>query len=118
MMENIKTYMQQVGQQARTASRFMAQADTNAKNRALEAIAEALIANSAALLAANARDVSTARANGLDAASLDRLTLTDKTILGMAEGLRQISQLSDLIGEISDLKFRPSGIQVGKMRVP
>ena len=117
-MEDIKTYMQQVGQQARAASRLMAQADTNAKNRALEAIAQALINSSAALLAANAKDVSTARSSGLDAASLDRLTLTDKTVLGMAEGLRQIAQLPDLIGEITDMKFRPSGIQVGKMRVP
>jgi len=117
-MENIKAYMQQVGQQARVASRLMAQADTNAKNRALEAIAQALINSSAALLAANAKDVSTARSSGLDAASLDRLTLTDKTILSMAEGLRQIAQLPDLIGEITDMKFRPSGIQVGKMRVP
>jgi len=117
-MEDIKTYMQQVGKQARAASRLMAQADTNAKNRALEAIAETLIASSAALIAANARDVATARANGLDAASLDRLTLSDKTILSMAEGMRQIAQLPDLIGEISDMKFRPSGIQVGKMRVP
>jgi glutamate-5-semialdehyde dehydrogenase len=113
MMEDIKSYMQQVGKQARAASRLMAMADTNAKNRALEAIAEALIANRAALM-----DVSTARGNGLDAASLDRLTLTDKTILGMAEGLRQIAALPDLIGEISDMKYRPSGIQVGKMRVP
>jgi glutamate-5-semialdehyde dehydrogenase len=118
MMENIKTYMQQVGKQARAASRFIAQADTNAKNRALQAIAQALIDNSAALIAANNKDVSTARANGLDAASLDRLTLSDKTIHGMAEGLLQIAQLPDLIGEISDMKFRPSGIQVGKMRVP
>ncbi|MFA6901636.1 MAG: glutamate-5-semialdehyde dehydrogenase [Gallionellaceae bacterium] len=117
-MENIKIYMQQVGQQARAASRLMAQADTNAKNRALESIAEALIAGSAVLLAANAKDVSAARASGLDAASLDRLTLSDKTILGMAEGLRQIAQLPDLIGEISDMKYRPSGIQVGRMRVP
>jgi glutamate-5-semialdehyde dehydrogenase len=117
-MEDIKTYMQQVGKQARAASRSMAQADTNAKNLALEAIAQALINSSAALLAANAKDVSTARSSGLDAASLDRLTLTDKTILGMAEGLRQIAQLPDLIGEITDMKFRPSGIQVGKMRVP
>ncbi|HUX89070.1 MAG TPA: glutamate-5-semialdehyde dehydrogenase [Gallionellaceae bacterium] len=117
-MEDIKTYMQQVGHQARVASRLMAQADTNAKNRALEAIAQALINSSAALLAANAKDVSTARSGGLDAASLDRLTLADKTILGMAEGLRQIAQLPDLIGEITDMKFRPSGIQVGKMRVP
>ena len=117
-MENIKTYMLQVGKQARTASRTMAQADTNAKNRALEAIAQALIASSAALIAANARDVSAARASGLDAASLDRLTLDDKTIGSMAEGLRQISQLPDLIGEITGMTFRPSGIQVGKMRVP
>jgi glutamate-5-semialdehyde dehydrogenase len=118
MMEDIKSYMQQVGKQARAASRLMAMADTNAKNRALEAIAEALIANRGALMAANASDVSTARGNGLDAASLDRLTLTDKTILSMAEGLRQIAALPDLIGEISEMKFRPSGIQVGKMRVP
>ena len=117
-MENIKTYMQQVGKQARTAARLMAQADTNAKNRALEAIAQALIDSSHALLAANTSDTSHARASGLDAASLDRLTLTDKTILGMAEGLRQIAALPDLIGEISDMKYRPSGIQVGKMRVP
>lgn len=117
-MENIKDYMQQVGQQARAASRLMAQADTTAKNRALEAIAESLITSAAVLIAANAQDLSAARASGLDAASLDRLTLTDKTILGMAEGLRQIAQLPDLIGEITDMKFRPSGIQVGKMRVP
>jgi len=117
-MEDIKTYMQQVGKQARAASRIMAQADTNAKNCALEAIAQALITSSVALIAANSKDVSSARADGLDAASLDRLTLTDKTILSMAEGLRQIAQLPDLIGEISDMKYRPSGIQVGKMRVP
>jgi len=117
-MEDIKTYMQQVGKQARAASRLMAQADTNAKNRALEAIAQALLENDAVLLAANSRDVVTARTNGLDTASLDRLTLTDKTIRGMAEGLLQISKLPDLIGEITDMKFRPTGIQVGKMRVP
>ena len=117
-MENIKTYMQEVGKQARAASRFMAQADTNAKNNALEAIAQSLINSSAILIAANAQDVSAARANGLDAASLDRLTITDKTILSMAEGLRQIAALPDQIGEITDMKFRPSGIQVGKMRVP
>ena len=117
-MENIKTYMQEVGKQARAASRFMAQADTNAKNNALEAIAQSLINSSAILIATNAQDVSAARANGLDAASLDRLTITDSTILSMAEGLRQIAALPDQIGEITDMKFRPSGIQVGKMRVP
>jgi glutamate-5-semialdehyde dehydrogenase len=117
-MENIKSYMQQVGQQARAASRRMALADSTAKNRALEAIAQALLDGSAALIAENTKDVAAAKANGLDAASIDRLTLTDKTIRGMAEGLRQIAQLPDLIGEISEMKYRPTGIQVGKMRVP
>jgi len=117
-MENIKAYMQQVGQQARTASRRMALADTAAKNRALEAIAQAIVESGAQLIAENAKDVAAAKSNGMDAASVDRLTLTDKTIRSMAEGLRQIAQLPDLIGEISDMSYRPSGIQVGKMRVP
>jgi glutamate-5-semialdehyde dehydrogenase len=118
IMEDIKQYMKTVGQQARAASRLMAQADTNAKNHALENIATAILLNSAQLIAENAKDVAAAKANGLDAASIDRLTLTEKTIKGMAEGLRQIAALPDPIGEISDMKFRPSGIQVGKMRVP
>jgi len=117
-MKDVKLYMQSVGQQARAASRLMAQADTSIKNRALEAIATAILLDSVKLIAENAKDVSAAIANGLDSASVDRLTLTDKTIRGMAEGLRQIAQLADPIGEISDLKYRPSGIQVGKMRVP
>jgi len=117
-MENMKDYMQSLGQQARAASRAMALADSNAKNRALENIATAVLLDSARLLAANAKDVTAAQADGLDAASIDRLTLTEKTLKGMAEGLRQIAALPDPIGEISDLKFRPSGIQVGKMRVP
>ena len=117
-MENINEYMKGVGQAARAASRIMAQADTASKNRALTEIATALQNQSALLLAANARDVSAARANGLDEASVDRLTLNPKTIRSMAEGLLQIAQLPDLIGGISDLNFRPSGIQVGKMRVP
>ena len=117
-MENIKAYMQQIGQQARAASRQMALADTAAKNRALEAIAHALLVSSDLLIAENAKDVAAARVNGLDAASIDRLTLTEKTVRSMAEGLRQIAQLHDLIGEISEMKFRPTGIQVGKMRVP
>ncbi len=117
-MEDIKTYMQQTGQRARAASRIMAQADTAAKNRALEAIAAAILNGSAQLIAENTRDVQAARANGLDAASIDRLTLTEKTVRGMAEGLRQIAQLADPIGEISEMKYRPSGIQVGRMRVP
>ncbi len=117
-MKDIKIYMQQVGQQARAAARLMAQADTAAKNRALENIAAAILNNSAQIIAANAKDVAAARTGGLDAASIDRLTLTDLSVRSMAEGLRQIAALPDLIGEISDLKYRPSGIQVGKMRVP
>lgn len=118
IMENIAQYMKGVGQAARAASRIMAQADTSAKNRALTEIATALKNSSAELLAANAKDVAAARANGLDAASVDRLTLTEKTVSSMAEGLLQIAQLPDLIGSISDLNYRPSGIQVGRMRVP
>lgn len=117
-MNDIKAYMQQVGQRARAASRAMALADTNAKNRALEAIAAALVVNRAQLAAENAKDVASAKAGGLDAASVDRLTLTEKTIDGMAEGLRQIAKLPDPVGEVSEMSFRPSGIQVGKMRVP
>ena len=117
-MENIKQYMQQIGRRARAASRLMALADTAAKNRALEAIALAILESSSLLISENSKDVSAARKNGLDAASIDRLTLTEKTVQSMAEGLRQIAQLPDLIGEISDMKYRPTGIQVGKMRVP
>ncbi|MFA6015838.1 MAG: glutamate-5-semialdehyde dehydrogenase [Gallionellaceae bacterium] len=117
-MTDIKHYMKSVGQQARAASRLMAQAETAVKNRALLAIAEAIIFNTTHLLAENAKDVAAAQENGLDAASIDRLTLTGKTIGGMAEGLHQIATLPDLIGSITDLNFRPSGIQVGKMRVP
>ncbi len=117
-MDNIAQYMKGVGQAARAASRIMAQVDTASKNRALTEIAAALQAQSAVLLSANAKDVAAARTNGLDDASIDRLTLSPKTIRSMAEGLLQIAQLPDLIGGISDLNFRPSGIQVGKMRVP
>jgi glutamate-5-semialdehyde dehydrogenase len=117
-MQNVKEYMRQVGQAARAASRIMAQADTATKNRALHEIATALQSQSVQLLAANAKDVTAARASGLDDASVDRLTLTEKAVKGMAEGLLQIAQLPDLIGAISDLSYRPSGIQVGKMRVP
>ncbi len=117
-MNDIKQYMKSVGQQARTASRAMAMADTNAKNRALENIATAILLDTRKLIAENEKDIAAAKQNGLDAASIDRLTLTAKTIQGMAEGLRQIAALPDPIGEISDMKYRPSGIQVGKMRVP
>jgi glutamate-5-semialdehyde dehydrogenase len=96
----------------------VAQANTNTKNHALENIATAILLNTNKLITENAKDVAAAKVNGLDDASVDRLTLTAKTIHGMAEGLRQIAALADPIGEISDMKYRPSGIQVGKMRVP
>jgi glutamate-5-semialdehyde dehydrogenase len=117
-MNNIKEYMLGVGQAARAASRIMALADTATKNRALNEIAAALQNQAALLLAANAKDVATARNDGWDDASIDRLTLTEKTVSVMAEGLLQIARLPDLIGAISDMNYRPSGIQVGKMRVP
>jgi len=110
--------MQGIGKAARAASRLMAQADTATKNRALIEIATALRHQTVLLLTANAKDVSAAIANGLDAASVDRLTLTEKTVNSMADGLLQIAALPDLIGAISEMNYRPSGIQVGKMRVP
>ncbi|MBP8163345.1 MAG: glutamate-5-semialdehyde dehydrogenase, partial [Propionivibrio sp.] len=115
---DIQHYMTTVGQQARAASRDIARAESNRKNTALRAIAAAIRRESAALLAANREDVEAARAAGLEPAMLDRLTLTEKGVAAMAEGVEQIAALPDPVGEISDLKFRPSGIQVGKMRVP
>ena len=115
---DIKTYMQSVGREARAASRLMAKAETAAKNQALTAMAAAIKRDEQKLLAANALDLESARAGGLDAALIDRLTLTSKGVASMAEGLLQIAALADPIGEISDLNYRPSGIQVGKMRVP
>jgi glutamate-5-semialdehyde dehydrogenase len=115
---DIAAYMRTVGQQARVASRIMAAADTAAKNRALRAAADALDRDQARLLAANAGDVARARAEDCDAAFIDRLTLTPQSVAAMAEGLRQIAQLPDPIGAITDLAYRPAGIQVGKMRVP
>ncbi len=117
-MSNVEQYMTDLGQRARAASRMMGRADTNAKNTALEAIAAALEANEVALLEANAKDMQAGRESGLDAALLDRLELTPKGIAGMAEGLRQIIALPDPVGEVSDMAYRPSGIQIGKMRVP
>ena len=115
---DVKSYMQTVGKQAREASRAIARADTNQKNSALLAIAAAIRRDAAKLLEANARDMESARASGLDAALLDRLRIDEKGVAGMAEGLEQIAALPDPVGEIDGLKFRPSGIQVGKMRVP
>ena len=115
---NIEDYMRRVGAQARSASRAIACADTRVKNAALLALAAAIRRERATLLAANAEDVAAARAAGLEAALLDRLALSEKSIEAMAEGVEQIAALPDPVGEISELKFRPSGIQVGKMRVP
>lgn len=115
---DVKEYMQTVGRQAREASHAIARADTNQKNRALAAIAAAIRRDAAKLLEANARDMEHAKNAGYDAALLDRLALTEKTVAGMAEGLEQIAALTDPVGEIDGLKYRPSGIQVGKMRVP
>ena len=115
---NIKHYMEQVGQQARTASRAMARADSATRNRALRLIAAAIERDAPLLRAANALDLNEARKNGLAPALLDRLSLSEAAIATMVEGLLQIVALPDPIGEISNMKFRPSGIQVGQMRVP
>lgn len=115
---DIKDYMQTIGQQARAASRAMAKADTNTKNLALNTIAQAIIREKSTLLAANQLDLDAAKTAGMEAAMLDRLALTEKSIATMAEGLQQIAALHDPIGEITDLKYRPSGIQIGNMRVP
>ena len=117
-MAEIKDYMQQLGRRARAASRAVARADTAAKNAALLAMAALIEERAAQLVAANAADLQAARAAGLDAALLDRLTLDAKGVAAMAEGLRQIAALPDPVGTITDMSYRPSGIQVGKMRVP
>ena len=114
----IKSYMQTLGTQAREASRVIAAAKTSLKNQALLAIADALDRDRENLLAANAVDMENGRKNGLDAALLDRLELNPARIDGMIEGLQQVSELPDPIGEITDLQDRPSGIKLGKMRVP
>lgn len=115
---SIKEYMAEVGRNARNASRKIVAADTGQKNGALLATAEAIESARADILQANREDVDAAEQNGLEAALLDRLTLNDKTIDGMIEGLKQVAALPDPVGEITDLNYRPSGIQVGKMRVP
>ncbi len=115
---DIQNYMQKIGQAARAAAAEVAKASTAAKNTALLAMARAVRERSAELLAANAADVAQAKQEGLDAAMIDRLTLTAKGIEAMAQGLEQVATLPDPVGEITDLKRRPSGIQVGRMRVP
>lgn len=114
----VEQYMHRVGQQAREASRAIACAEGRVKDEALRAIAAAIRRETAALLAANREDLAAARETGLEPAMLERLTLSEKSVAAMADGVEQVASLPDPVGEISDLKFRPSGIQVGKMRVP
>lgn len=115
---SVKEYMAQVGIDARAASRRLAATSTGEKNEALLAMARELDANREHLMAENEKDLAAGRANGLDDALVDRLALKPKTIDGMIEGLRQVAALPDPCGEITDMSYRPSGIQVGKMRVP
>jgi glutamate-5-semialdehyde dehydrogenase len=115
---DIQSYMHSVGRAARAASRDMAKAETAAKNRALLAMADAIERDIARLLDANRKDVEAARAKGLEAAMVDRLTLSPKSVAAIAQGLREIAALADPVGEITAMSYRPSGIQVGRMRVP
>ena len=115
---SVADYMQQLGAQAKAASKVLATAPTMAKNNALLSTANALNNARSALKTANQKDLSAAEKNGLDEAMLDRLRVTDEGIDAMVIGLRQVAALADPVGEISDMSFRPSGIQLGKMRVP
>jgi glutamate-5-semialdehyde dehydrogenase len=115
---DIKAYMQQVGVQARAASAAIAKADSGLKNKALQAIADAIQDSRDSLIIANQKDMQRGAENGLDAALLDRLELTPARIDSMLEGLQQVITLADPVGGMTDLEYRPSGIQVGKMRVP
>ncbi|MEO8345195.1 MAG: glutamate-5-semialdehyde dehydrogenase [Betaproteobacteria bacterium] len=115
---DIAEYMRAVGVAARGAARELARVDTATKDKALRAMADAIRKNESKLLVANAQDVAAAKAGGQDAAFVDRLTFDSDAVAAMADGLDQIASLADPIGEITDLKFRPSGIQVGRMRVP
>ncbi|HCW0581297.1 TPA: glutamate-5-semialdehyde dehydrogenase [Pseudomonas aeruginosa] len=118
MTESVLDYMSRLGRDACAASRLLARAATAQKNRALLAAADALDAARAELSHANEQDLAAGRANGLEPAMLDRLALTPARIDDMIEGLRQVATLPDPIGEIRDMRYVPSGIQIGKMRVP
>ena len=115
---DIKSYMLQIGRRARIAAREVARADTAKKNLALTAAAKSLRRNAKKLISENAADVLSARTGNKDAAFIDRLALTEKGIESMAQGLEQVAQLPDPVGQISELHQRPSGIKVGRMRVP
>lgn len=111
-------YMNKIGQAARAASRELARADTHLKNNALEQIAEAVLEHKTTILAANKVDMDRERESGLESALLDRLEITEARFADMIDGVKQVAALADPIGEIADLTYRPSGIQLGKMRVP
>jgi len=115
---SLESYMNQIGQQARMASRSLAKASTHQKNVALFAMADALEHARPQLIKENAKDMANGRDKGLDDALLDRLLLNDARIDGMIEGLKQVATLPDPIGEISGMVYLPSGIQRGQMRVP
>ncbi len=115
---NVADYMQTLGANAREASRVVARANTEQKNRALLAMAELIDADRDAITQANQNDLEAGKARGLDDAMLDRLALTPERIDGMIEGLRQVAALPDPVGDVTDMRFLPSGIQLGKMRVP
>jgi glutamate-5-semialdehyde dehydrogenase len=117
-VSDVDAYMRTVGAAARAAGREVARADTNTKNTALLAMAAAIARDEAKLIKANAQDVAAAKAAGQNAAFIDRLLLTPQAVKAMAEGLKQIATLPDPVGEMTDLRYRPSGIQVGRMRVP
>lgn len=115
---NSSHYITNLGEAARQASKTIASADTQTKDKALVAIADELVAKQSDILDANAKDIKEAQKKGLADALIDRLTLTSETVENMAKGIVQISELPDPVGEISNMRPRPSGIKVGKMRVP
>ena len=118
MSIDVKRYMKDVGERAKVAAREIARTESGVKNTALLAIAQSIQESASQLKAENAKDLQAGRDNGLDETMLDRLALNDARIAAMAEGLSQMAALPDPVGEITDLSFRPSGIQVGQMRVP
>ena len=117
-MDSIEKLIATLGQKARKASKNLRAANTEEKNAALIHIASNIQKNKVSLITENAKDLAHGKANGLDDALLDRLMLDEERIAGIIESLKQIAALPDPVGEITDLKYRPSGIQVGKMRVP
>lgn len=118
MTTSVSELMIEAGQKARAASRRMAAASTADKNKALLRLAELLEAKKEDIFAANEQDLVRAKKNGLKESFVDRLRVTEKVLRLMAEGARQTAALPDPVGEISEMRRRPSGIQVGRMRVP